>query len=161
MPYVKTKIPRSITRNGNSLKGAARASAGIFLGTGLALGRMVSIATICKAKMKNAAIRMAQGYPVLGFWTSRLSMIGKITPPTDEPVTVMPIATPRFCENQVEMHTSTSDSISMDDLVTGRGPDKEWIKTYQAGIRRQDRYHYTRPVTKGIGSMSLPEMRRQ
>jgi hypothetical protein len=67
MPYVKTKVPSKIMRNGKSLKGAARAPAGVLLGVGLFLGWTVRMATICKAKMRKAATRTAQRYPVLGF----------------------------------------------------------------------------------------------
>ena len=99
-------MPSSNITNGNSLKGAAKRPAGIFLGTGFVLGRTVRIAMICRPRMRKAAALMVQGYPVL--WIMRLIMMGKMTPPTDEPVTMMPIAAPRFLENQVEMQASAS-----------------------------------------------------
>lgn len=51
--------------------------------------------------MRNAAVRIVQGYPTA--LIMRLIMMGKMTPPTEEPVTIIPIAAPRFLENQVEM----------------------------------------------------------
>jgi hypothetical protein len=76
------------------------------LGTGFVLGRTVKIAMICKPRMMKAAVLMVQGYPVL--WTMWLIMMGKMTPPTDEPVTRIPIANPRFLLNQVETQAIAS-----------------------------------------------------
>ena len=47
---------------------------------------------------------MAQEYLVREIML--LIMMGKMTPPTDEPVTMIPIAVPRFLENQVETQAS-------------------------------------------------------
>lgn len=110
-------MPSSNITNGNSIKGAAKRPVGIFFGTGLVLGRTVTIAMTCRARIRKAAVLMAQGYPVLRIM--RLIMMGKMTPPTDDPVTMMPMAAPRFLENQVETQASASSrrtSVSMSHL---------------------------------------------
>jgi len=99
-------MPTSNMTNGNSLKGAAKRPTGIFLGTGFTRGRTVKIAMICSPRMTKAPVLMAQGYPTLEIM--RLIMMGKMTPPTDEPVTMIPMAAPRFLANQVERQARAS-----------------------------------------------------
>ncbi|GAQ10203.1 hypothetical protein ALT_7524 [Aspergillus lentulus] len=70
---------------------------------------------ICRQRMRKAAVLMAQEYPVL--WIMRLIMMGKMTPPTHEPVTMMPIAAPRFLETQVETQARASRRQHGTDLV--------------------------------------------
>lgn len=56
--------------------------------------------------MRNAAALKAQGYPFL--LIMRLIIMGKMTPPTDEPVAMIPMAAPRFLSNQVAIVVSAS-----------------------------------------------------
>ena len=101
-------IPKSSIRNGNSLNGAASRPPGNFLGPNVVRGRTVKTATICSTKIMNAHVLIVQGYPTAGIM--RLIMIGKMTPPTDDPVTITPMAAPRLFANQVEMQASASRS---------------------------------------------------
>jgi hypothetical protein len=100
MPYVKIPMPSKSRTNGSSRKGAVSRPTGIFFGVGFVLGRTVKTAIICKLRIMKAAVLIVQAYPAV--WTMWLIMRGKITPPTDEPVTRMPMAHPRFLLNQVE-----------------------------------------------------------
>jgi len=52
--------------------------------------------------MRNPAARTAHGNPTE--LKSRLSIIGKQTPPSDDPETTRPKANPRFLRNQVFVH---------------------------------------------------------
>lgn len=62
--------------------------------------RMVALATQSRAKMRNAQILIAQPNPTSGIkW---MSMIGKMTPPSEDPETTRPIAAPRLAKNHVE-----------------------------------------------------------
>lgn len=94
--------------NGSSLKGAASRPAGIFLGGDFVLVRTVKIAMICRPRIINAAVLMVHPYPTLGIM--RPIMMGKITPPSDEPVTMMPMAVARFFANHVVKAASASES---------------------------------------------------
>ncbi|KAK9439738.1 uncharacterized protein VB005_07897 [Metarhizium brunneum] len=106
MPWVRTNMPSSNMTNGNSLKGAAKRPARIFFGAGFTLGQTVRIATICRPRMRKAPVLMAQGYPTLRI--IRLIMMGKMTPPTDKPVAVVPAAALHFLPNQAETQARAS-----------------------------------------------------
>jgi len=80
--------------NGSYLKGAARRPTGILFGRGGTLGRTFRIATICRPRIRMAPVLMAHGYPAL--LIMRVIMMEIMTPPTDDPVSMMPIAKPRF-----------------------------------------------------------------
>ena len=84
-----------------SLNGAFICSPVIPVGRGGVKDLTVKIAISCRNRIKNAAERIAQGYPA--DLISRFIMIGKIMPPIEEPVAMIPNAMPRFVVNHVEI----------------------------------------------------------
>lgn len=62
--------------------------------------RTVKIANDRRAKIRNAHIRMVQPKPTS--FTRCVTMIGKMTPPSEEPAATRPNACPLFAKNQVE-----------------------------------------------------------
>lgn len=64
--------------------------------------RTRKFAIVKHPNMRNAAARTAQPNPTE--LKSRFSMIGKQTPPSDDPETTIPTANPRFLRNQVLVH---------------------------------------------------------
>lgn len=62
--------------------------------------RTVRFAKISRANIKNALVRIAHPNPTSGMrW---INIIGKMTPPMEEPITTRPRAAPRFFKNHVE-----------------------------------------------------------
>lgn len=57
-------------------------------------GRTVEMMTTCRARMRHVVVLMAQGQPTL--LIMQLIMMGKTTILAELPVTMMPIAAPRF-----------------------------------------------------------------
>ena len=58
------------------------------------LDEMVRLVVMSRPRMRKAHARIVHGKPILGIkWTA---MIGKITPPNDEPTITTPPAIPRF-----------------------------------------------------------------
>ena len=57
---------------------------------------------IMRKRIKNAEVLMAQ--PKETSWMRRDTMIGKRTPPSEDPAAANPIAMPLFLKNQVEQH---------------------------------------------------------
>jgi hypothetical protein len=62
--------------------------------------RTVKFTKMSSANIRKAQIRIAQPKPTSGI--SLMTMIGKITPPKDEPAATRPRAAPRFAKNQVD-----------------------------------------------------------
>jgi len=62
--------------------------------------------TVIFAKMRSASIRKAQirtAQPKPTFGIKRTSIMGKMTPPKDDPAATRPIAAPRFLSNHVDV----------------------------------------------------------
>lgn len=62
------------------------------------------LATTRHPKIKNAAARTPHPNPTES--NSLFNIIGKHTPPNEEPETIIPIAKPRFLRNQVFRHSA-------------------------------------------------------
>ena len=88
--------------NAGSVNGLTKASTlnGRFDGSSLDL--TVKMAKISNARIIKAQVRIAHPNPIFGIrW---MSMIGKMTPPRDDPAATRPRAAPRFAKNHVDTH---------------------------------------------------------
>lgn len=74
-------------------------------------------ATIIHPNMRNAAALTPHPNPTES--NNRLSIIGKQTPPNDEPETVIPIASPLRFKNQVLIHRIAVLNLSLEKIVRG------------------------------------------
>src|SRR5277367_4343385 len=99
MPKKKNQLPSVTSRKGISLKGLMNSMITRGFGRGLSLDLTVRLAIINMPSIVNAADRMAQGKPTSGI--SLVTMIGRTTPPKDEPEAMTPKAVARFLKNQV------------------------------------------------------------
>ena len=66
--------------------------------------RTVRLANITNASIRKAQMRIAQPKPTSGI--SLTTMIGRITPPKEDPAATMPSAAPLFLKNQVDTHVN-------------------------------------------------------
>jgi hypothetical protein len=64
--------------------------------------RTVKFAKISNPSMRKAQMRIAQPKPTSGI--RRTTMMGKITPPKDDPAATRPRAAPRLWKNQVDTY---------------------------------------------------------
>ena len=87
-------------KKGASFNGDTNAISLNGLLEGSILDRTAKFANSSNVKIRNAQIRMAQPKPTSGI--KCISMMGKMTPPSDDPAVVRPRAAPRFLKNQVE-----------------------------------------------------------
>lgn len=103
-------LPRDIQKKKNieivnrtkvsSLNGRTKAMISNGRIVGGVLDRTAKLANISRAKIKNAQMRIAHANPTSGMrW---ISMMGKITPPSEDPATASPMAAPLFARNHVE-----------------------------------------------------------
>ena len=72
-----------------------------FLGRGVNLDFTVRLAMISIPRIENAAVLMVHGNPISGI--SLDTMMGKITPPREDPEAIIPNAVARLLKNQVLM----------------------------------------------------------
>lgn len=88
--------------NGGSPRGRMKAigSNGRFVGA--MRERTVRLAKTSNANIRKAQIRMAQPNPTSGI--SLTTMMGRMTPPRDDPAATKPRAAPRFSKNHVETY---------------------------------------------------------
>ena len=87
-------------KNGASFNGDTNAITLNGLLDGSILDRTAKFANNSKVKMRNAQMRIAQPNPTSGI--KCMSMMGKMTPPNEDPAVVSPRAMPRFLKNQVD-----------------------------------------------------------
>ena len=66
--------------------------------------RTVKLAKTINARIRKAQIRIAQPKPTSGI--SLTTMIGRMTPPREDPAATIPSAAPRFLRNQVDTHVN-------------------------------------------------------
>lgn len=64
--------------------------------------RTVRLAKIKSANIRKAQIRIAQPKPTSGM--RRMTMMGRMTPPRDDPAATKPRAAPRFAKNHVDTY---------------------------------------------------------
>jgi hypothetical protein len=87
--------------NAGSLNGRKNSNISNFFGFGVNLDLTVRFAMISSPKIKNAAARIVHGNPIFGM--SFETIMGKMTPPSDDPDAMTPNAVARFLKNQVPM----------------------------------------------------------
>ena len=66
--------------------------------------RTVRLAKTINASIRKAQMRISQPKPTSGI--NLTTIIGRITPPKDDPAATMPSAAPRFFRNHVETHVN-------------------------------------------------------
>jgi hypothetical protein len=82
-----------------------------FRDTGAILDRTVRLATISSASTMNPEIRRDHPNPILG--KSRDNIVGKTTPPSDEPLETIPKAKARRFTNHVAVHESADEKTKL------------------------------------------------
>jgi hypothetical protein len=95
----KKKLPSTVSRYGVSLSGRMNCIMWKGFGRGGRRDLTVALATSIRARMRKPQTRIVQPNPILGI--SLLTMIGKMTPPVEEPAAMIPKAAARFLKNQV------------------------------------------------------------
>ena len=85
--------------NAGCFKGRINSIISSFLGRGANLDLTVKLAITSMPRIMNAQTLIVQGKPIFGI--SLLTMMGKITPPSDEPEAMIPNAAARFLKNHV------------------------------------------------------------
>lgn len=90
-----------IRRKAGSFKGRTNSIRLTLFGFGDSLDFTVRFAMINIPRIMNAAALIVHGNPISGI--SFDTIIGKITPPKDDPEVMMPKAVARFLKNQVLM----------------------------------------------------------
>jgi hypothetical protein len=85
--------------NFSSVRGCTKSIMRTGLGKGGMRDRMSRLAKISSPRIMKAQIRIVQGKPTS--LTSFVTMMGKMTPPSEEPLAAMPKARARFLKNHV------------------------------------------------------------
>jgi 5-methylcytosine-specific restriction endonuclease McrA len=112
----KKKMAVVSSRNVGSLKGRTSAMNSNGRLVGGILDRTARLANTKATKTRKAQIRIAHAKPTFGMrWTS---MMGKITPPSEEPDTTSPSAAPRLAWNQVETYLQCQPCAKVKSPVT-------------------------------------------
>jgi hypothetical protein len=93
------KDATQIIAKAGSFKGRINSITSTGLGLGVKRVLTVKFAMTSIPRIKKAAALIVHGYPIWGM--SFETMIGKITPPREEPDAMMPKAAARFLKNHV------------------------------------------------------------
>jgi hypothetical protein len=94
-----TKLAAQTRLNVGSWRGCMNSFKFSGLGFGSNLDFTVTLATTINPRIVKAATLIVHANPIWGISLS--TMIGKITPPSDEPAVMIPKAVDRFLKNQV------------------------------------------------------------
>ena len=100
MPKKNRKEAPTTSAYGGSARGVMNSLRTSGLGAGGSRDFTIKLAMTSRPRIKKAATRIVQGNPISGM--SRVTRIGKITPPRDEPDAMIPKAKARRRKNQVE-----------------------------------------------------------
>ena len=99
VPSQVRNVPKASIAKVGSVNGRKKSMALTGLGRGGMRLTTVKQAMLPRPRIKNAQIRMVQPKPTCGMSFS--TMIGKMTPPSDDPDAVTPRARARFLKNHV------------------------------------------------------------
>ena len=99
VPKNVRKLPNAKMANSFSLNGAMKSFGLTGIGRGGMRLTIVRLAMTIRPKIRNAQIRIVDPKPTSGISFS--TMMGKMTPPSDEPEAVIPKARARRLKNQV------------------------------------------------------------
>ncbi len=99
MPKKKRNEAKQSRLNAGSFRGRTKLIRSSFFGCGVNLDLTVKLAIMSMPNMVKATALIVQGNPICGI--SLETMIGRITPPNDEPEAIVPNAVARFLKNHV------------------------------------------------------------
>jgi hypothetical protein len=99
VPKKKRKEAKHIKAKAGSVNGLMKSNASNFFGLGVSLDLTVRFATINIPRIVKATVRIVHGNPIKGM--SLVTIIGKITPPSDDPEAITPKAVALFLKNHV------------------------------------------------------------
>jgi hypothetical protein len=99
VPKKKKKLPAAKSAYVGSFNGVMKSMSVTGLGDGLRRDLTVRFAMTSMPRMVKAAVRIVHAKPICGI--SFVTMIGKMTPPSDDPEAVIPNAVARFLKNHV------------------------------------------------------------
>lgn len=96
-------MARVKSKNAGSDKGRTKAMRANGRLDGAMRDRTVKLAKIKSANIRKAQMRIAQPKPTSGI--RRMTMMGRMTPPREDPAATKPRAAPRFAKNHVDTYT--------------------------------------------------------
>jgi hypothetical protein len=111
VPKKNKKAPAQVIAKAGSFRGRMNSMTSTFFCRGVNLDFTVRLATAHMPKIMNAADLIVHGNPIFGM--SLETIIGKITPPKDDPDAMVPKAVARFLKNHVPVELMAAKKIAL------------------------------------------------
>jgi len=111
VPKKNKKAATQVIAKAGSFRGRMNSITSTFFRRGVNLDFTVRLARAHMPKIMNAVDLIVHGKPILGM--SLATIIGKITPPIDDPDAMMPIAVARFLKNHVLVELMAAKKIAL------------------------------------------------